>query len=261
MGITIVSISHIASAGYAALFRANFCRIFNSKQHCIGHVPVTSNGLYRVDHGEVASSANTRQHLTLKQLHCQMGHIAPDAVRKLVKEGRVNGVDLEEGGDFSLCDSCEYAKTMKKPVKKERSAPQAANFGDEIQSDIWGPSPFESIFHHKYYASFIDDHTRYSRITLQCKKDETFNSYKHFEAWVATHNAKIKRLPSDRGGECFDQDFTAHLQAQETEHCLTTHDTPEHNGVAEALNCWILECIHAILHQSCEIRGSLSTSR
>lgn len=50
MGITIVSISRIASAGYAALFRANFCRIFDSKQRRIGHVPVTSNGLYRVDH-------------------------------------------------------------------------------------------------------------------------------------------------------------------------------------------------------------------
>ena len=112
MGITIVSISHIASAGYAALFRANFCRIFNSKQQCVGHVPVTSNGLYHVDHGEVASSANTRQCLTLKQLHCRMGHIAPDAVRKLVKEGRVNGVDLEEGGDFGSCESCKYVKTM-----------------------------------------------------------------------------------------------------------------------------------------------------
>lgn len=48
MGITIVSISRIASAGYAALFRANFCRIFDSKQRRIGHVPVTSNGLEAV---------------------------------------------------------------------------------------------------------------------------------------------------------------------------------------------------------------------
>lgn len=113
-----------------------------------------------------------------------MGHIAPEAVRKLVREGRVNGVDLEEGGDFGSCDSCEYAKTTKKPIKKERSAPRAASFGDEIHSDVWGPSPLESIFHHKYYASFIDDHTRYSHITLLRKKDETFDSYKHFEALV-----------------------------------------------------------------------------
>ena len=128
---------------------------------------------------------------------------------------------------------------------------RAAKFGDEIHSDVWGPSPLESIFHHKYYASFIDDHTRYSHITLLRKKDETFDSYKHFKAWVATqHNIKIKRLCSDRGGEYLDQDFTAHLQAQGTKHCLTTHDTPKHNGVAEALNCRILKRVHAMLHQS-----------
>jgi len=98
MGITIISISRIASAGYAILFHTNFCQIFNSKQCCIGHVPVTSNGLYHVDHGEVASTASMRKRLTLKQLYCPMCHIAPDAVQRLVKEGRVNGVDLEEGG-------------------------------------------------------------------------------------------------------------------------------------------------------------------
>jgi transposase InsO family protein len=251
MGITIVSISRIASAGFATLFRANFCRIFDSKQRRVGHVPVTSNGLYRVDHGEVASTASTRKGLTLKQLHCRMGHIAPEAVRKLVREGRVNGVNLEEGGDFGSCDSCEYAKTTRKPLKKERSAPRATQFGDEIHSDVWGPSPLESIFHHKYYTSFIDDHTRYSRITLLRKKDETFESYKHFEAWAATqHNVKIKRLRSDRGGEYLGDEFTAHLQAQGTERRLTTHDTPEHNGVAEALNRRILERVRAMLHQS-----------
>ena len=42
----------------------------------------------------------------------------------------------------------------------------------------------------------------------------------------------------------------AHLQAQGTERRLTTHDTPEHNGVAEALNHRILECVCAMLHQS-----------
>ena len=110
--------------------------------------------------------------------------------------------------------------------------------------------PPQWIFHHKYYTSFIDAHTHYSHITLLRKKDETFESYKHFEAWAATqYNVKIKRLRSDRGGEYLDQDFTAHLQAQGTERRLTTHDTPEHNGVAEALNRWILERVRAMLHQ------------
>jgi len=47
-----------------------------------------------------------------------------------------------------------------------------------------------------------------------------------------------------------DQDFMAHLQAQGTKRRLTTHDTPKHNGVAEALNHCILEHVCAMLHQS-----------
>ena len=34
------------------------------------------------------------------------------------------------------------------------------------------------------------------------------------------------------------------------EHWLTTHDTPQHNGVVESLNRWLLECIHAMIHES-----------
>jgi hypothetical protein len=44
--------------------------------------------------------------------------------------------------------------------------------------------------------------------------------------------------------------FTDYLDSQGTECRLTTHDTPQHNGVAESLNCQILEHTHAMLHHS-----------
>jgi hypothetical protein len=44
--------------------------------------------------------------------------------------------------------------------------------------------------------------------------------------------------------------FTAYLHQQGTEHHLTTADTPQHNGVAESLNCCLMEHMCAILHQS-----------
>jgi len=34
------------------------------------------------------------------------------------------------------------------------------------------------------------------------------------------------------------------------ERCLTTHDTPQHNGIAESLNCRLLEQVQAILNHS-----------
>ena len=47
MGVTLVSISKLAAAGYSALFRDSVCRIFNPRKKLVGEIPI-SNGLYRV---------------------------------------------------------------------------------------------------------------------------------------------------------------------------------------------------------------------
>jgi hypothetical protein len=60
----------------------------------------------------------------------------------------------------------------------------------------------------------------------------------------------IKRLHSDHGGEYTSSEFTKFLKEQGTECCLTTHDMPQHNGVVESLNHCLVECMHALLHQS-----------
>jgi hypothetical protein len=92
---------------------------------------------------------------------------------------------------------------------------------------------------------------RYTHLELLKSKDQTLHAYKTFAAWANTqHNSKIKKLRSDRGGEYTGGDFTKFLQEQGTERRLTTHDTPEHNGVAESLNRRLLERVHAILHHS-----------
>jgi transposase InsO family protein len=130
----------------------------------------------------------------------------------------------------------------RKPIKNERLAPLATHFGDEIHSDLWGPSPIASLGGHCYYVTFTDDHTRYMRIDILKTKDQTLAAYKAFAAWAHTqYGTKIKALRSDHGGEYTGHAFTEFLQEEGTEHRLTTHDTPQHNGVAESLNRRLLE--------------------
>ena len=82
-------------------------------------------------------------------------------------------------------------------------------------------------------------------------KDEALVAYKAFSAWEKTqHSTQIKCFRSDRGGEYTSHHFTDFLREQGTECRLTTHDTPEHNGVAEALNRRLLERVHTMLHQA-----------
>jgi hypothetical protein len=98
----------------------------------------------------------------------------------------------------------------------------------------------------------MDDATRYTVVYLLRTKDQVLKSYKSFKAWAITqqHCNSIKVLRSDRGGEYLSNDFDKHLVAAGTARCLTTHDTPQLNGIAERLNQTLLEHVHALRHKA-----------
>jgi hypothetical protein len=115
-----------------------------------------------------------------------MGHISLEVVRKLVENGVVEGVMLDKLSNIQSCNSCEYAKAHRKPIRKEQDAPRATALGDEVHSDLWGPAPIQTINGRRYYTSFTDDHTRYSHLYLLRAKDETLDAYKTYEAELLT---------------------------------------------------------------------------
>ena len=249
MGLTVVSVGRIANAGYSVAFEGNTCKIKNRSGTLIGSIPLTTNNLYKVE--QVNAAITMPEQVDLYTLHCRLGHIAPNSICKLVKSNAITGIQLIDEGPKFTCPSCEYAKATRKPIRKECIAPLAGAFGDEIHTDLWGPSLVATIGGRKYYVTFTDDHTRYTTASLLRTKDQALQAYKAFANWAQTqHRARIKRLHSDRGGEYMGNEFTQFLQNQGTEQRLTTHDTPQHNGIAESLNWRILEHVHAMLHHA-----------
>ena len=248
IGVTIVAIGRIANAGYSVSFEDNCCKIKKKdSDKVVGNIPATGNGLYRVEHALTVAAA--LEPVNILTLHRRLGHVSLETIRSLVRNNAVAGLQLIDDYPPLFCDSCQYAKLTRKTIRKERVAPPANSFGDEVHSDLWGPSPLLTIGGRKYYVSFTDNHSRYTRLALLRSKDETLEAYKAYAAWARTqHGAHIKRLRSDRGGEYTGGDFTKFLQEQGTERRLTTHDTPQHNGVAESLNRRLLERVRAMLH-------------
>jgi hypothetical protein len=49
MGATIVSISHIAKAGFSVCFEGQSCKIKDQHDKVISTIPASDNGLYKVD--------------------------------------------------------------------------------------------------------------------------------------------------------------------------------------------------------------------
>ena len=253
MGITLVSISKLDLAGYAALFRDKRCQIFDARKKKLGEVPL-NKGLYCVKRPRhiFAGLAKASDPLTMAEVHARLGHIAPTAICAMLKDSTITGITLDNThSTMGACDSCEYAKATCKPIGKERDPPRREELGDEVHTDLWGPSPVQTPGHSSYYASFTDNHTRYTTLYLQKTKAKTFASYKSYEAWLATQfDAKVKCLRSDRSGEYLSNEFSQHLKLKGTEHRVTVHDTPEHNSVAERLNHTLIERVCAMIHVS-----------
>ena len=166
-----------------------------------------------------------------------------------MSSGAIKGIEIDSALKIQHCDSCKYAKATQKPIKKERQTPRAAKFGDEIHSDVWGPSPIQTSGHKNYFVSFTNDYMRWTHIQLLATKDGIFQAYKHFEAWAKLHFEipAFKVLHSDRGGKYLGTEFSQYLQSQGTTRRLTIHDTPKYNGVSERLNRTLLERTHALL--------------
>ena len=105
---------------------------------------------------------------------------------------------MDKGSEVVVCESCEWAKGERKSVSKVRESERCTTVGDEIHSDLWGKAPIESINQKLYYMTFTDDYSRYTNVYFLHKKDEAFDSYKAYEAWLMNqYNARIKCLHSD----------------------------------------------------------------
>jgi hypothetical protein len=183
--------------GLSVSFQGSTCKIENQKGETVGQIPSNTNRLYRVEH-VCAASATANEVIDIRTLHRRLGHVAVDTIRALVCTQAIQGVSLTDDGQPLYCESCEYAKATWKPIKKEHEAAQASAFGIEVHTDLWGPSPIQTLGGRRYYITFTDDHSRYTVTRLMKTKDKALQAYKDFVAWALTqHSVKIKRLHSD----------------------------------------------------------------
>ena len=235
--MTLISISHLTSASCRAVFDSKTCQIFNAKQQLLGEVSI-ANSLYKTQHMYLiptTAMAKGDEWLTMAELHACLSHIGVTTIREMITKGMISGVTLhQDHSDMGQCIACEYGKTVRKPIGNIHEPNHSAILGDEVHTDVWGPSSVQMPGKRSYYCSFTDDHTCYTCINLMFAKSDTFSAYLEYKSWLKTqHGAAVKHLHSDHRGEYLSGKFSCHLKCNETERKLTTHDTPEHNGVTK----------------------------
>ncbi|KAF8587613.1 hypothetical protein K439DRAFT_1281613, partial [Ramaria rubella] len=75
----------------------------------------------------------------------------------LVTDRLITSLELNLGSGTKTCDSCVYAKSMRKAVPKEQSSERAKEIGGEVNSNLWGPAPVKTKGGRAYFATFTDD--------------------------------------------------------------------------------------------------------
>ena len=76
----------------------------------------------------------------------------------------------------------------------------------------------------RYFATFIDDYSRYTYVYLIKHKDEVFDKFKLYKSIVENQKEKkIKILRSDRGGEYFPTIFSSFCEEHGTSNNFTLY--------------------------------------
>ena len=236
MAFTLISVACLDKAGCSLTIEDGECVLRSPRPYrtMLGSVPRVDN-LYRISSSAIQAPDPPRLYanvtdgpISINELHRRMGHVNFQTLREMVREGTVEGVELDSTPASSFCEACVQGKAHRKAFPKVSEA-SYSRYGEKVVTDLWGPAQVQSLGGHLYAHMFEDLHSREPRVSFLKAKSEAFESYKHYEAWVkAHHNAGgIACLGSDRGGEFLSEEFNAHLHDAGTVRHLNIHDSPQ----------------------------------
>jgi hypothetical protein len=146
----------------------------------------------------------------------------------------------------AVCDVCHFAKHKRLPFVN--SSNKAIKPYDLIHFDIWGPISIKSLHNHSYFLTAVDDHTRFTWLTLMKTKSEARNHVQNFIKLIETqHNHLVKTVRTDNGPEFIMPSFYASKGIIHHTSCV---ETPQQNGRVERKHQQILNIGRALLIQS-----------
>jgi len=161
----------------------------------------------------------------------------------------VSGINFSSDETSFDCEVCHTGKICQVPYKS--SSRRAKEKLGLVHLDICGPINTTSLGGSKYFATFIDDYTRYTEVVMLKNRSEVLSAFKKYMLRArreSGHNIKILR--TDNAKEYTSTEFNKLLESEGIKHELTVSHTPQQNGVAERANRTLVEMARCMLLQS-----------
>lgn len=188
--------------------------------------------------------------LDLRLWHRRFGHYNHDSVKQLHSTDMVTGMTIvNQSKPDPICEPCLAGKMCANPFPSSDS--RASNPLDLVHIDLKGPIQVTSHGGFNYWAMFVDDCTRFKCSIGLKRKSDTFAAFKQFKAYAENlHNAKIKAIREDKGGEFMSNEFNQYCIDNGIERQHTVRNRPQQNGDVERANRTVSDLVTAMLTEA-----------
>ncbi|UYV76293.1 hypothetical protein LAZ67_13003282, partial [Cordylochernes scorpioides] len=254
----LLSVSAATSNGCKVTFKRDWCTIERDNTALANGILV--NGMYRL-HLDDNPQTRTFKANVEKQNHCKnknclmlwhdrLGHRNIESIKKIRNENLARGLSLNNCSHSTDCVQCIQGKLTETPFPKKTEY-RATETLQLVHSDICGPLPTNSLSGKRYFITFTDDYSRYTKIYLLKGKDEAYEKIKDYVISAHTEFGKnIQTIRTDNGREYVNRQVEDFLNQSGIKHQLTVPYSPAQNGVAERKNRSLMEMTRCMLFDS-----------
>ncbi|KAK1680292.1 hypothetical protein QYE76_041140 [Lolium multiflorum] len=253
LGYNLLSIYHLADAGYNSYF-TNYCvKVFRSDNLKLVLVGYVENNLYVVDLSKESPSPSTclmaAKHDEGWLWHRRLGHVNMRNLKQLLKGEHIVGLTDISFEKDRVCSACVAGKQLKKkhPIKSIVTTSRPLEL---LHLDLFGPSHYDTLGGSKYGLVIVDDYSRYSWVFLLKSKDETHREFIIFAKKAQRmYESEIKAIRTDNGTEFKNYTMQEFVDDEGIKHEFSAPYTPQQNGVVERKNRTIIEMARTMLSE------------
>lgn len=225
------------------------CLVYDEKE--IIATGQLQDGMYVMNLGKDYNSqtkkiiaATKHKSRTLMDWHKAIGHLNFTDLRRLLKNFNVK-VD-GKNPECKICLLAKMTRSSHSPKNIKSNEPL-----EKVHTDLSGIIRTPSVGNIRYFLTFIDDYTRFTTVYLLKSKEEVFEKFVEYKAFVENKfSRKIKKLRSDNGTEYTNHRFQLLIKESGIDHQFTEVNTPQQNGVSERMNRTIENGVRSVLIES-----------
>lgn len=246
----LLSVSRMTACGYKVTFYNNRALVKRS-DGSVALVAKREGQLYTIEENNqdeaatVADSNNDK----LRRWHERYGHLNLNDLKRLKTQDMVIGIQINTSDKNFECEICHRGKMHQLPYKRSQTR-ESETLG-LVHSDICGPISTPSIGGAKYFATFIDDKTRYTEVIMLKNRSDILDAFKNYMLRAEKETGCfIRKIRTDNAKEYISKDFSRFLESHGIRRQLSVEYTPQQNGVAERANRTLVEMARCMLLQA-----------